>query len=87
MSGVDAPGVRLMVSVVDCPGASDAGARPVSDRPEESELESAMLFRATLPTLVIVMVSLTETPGVVLTDVGLADTVTASISGTVNVSV
>ena len=57
------------------------------DRPEESELESTMFVSATLPTFLIVMVSLTEAPGVVLTDIGLADTVTASISGTVNVSV
>ena len=46
-----------------------------------------MSFSVTLPTFVIVIVSVTGAPGVVFTAAGLALTVTASIAGTVNVSV
>ena len=48
---------------------------------------SVILFSGTLPALVSVIVSLTATPGVVFTAVGLLEGVTWSIAGTVNVSV
>ena len=48
---------------------------------------SATLFSATLPALVIVIVSVTPTPGIVFTAAGLLVSVTASIAGIVNVTV
>ena len=45
LSGVEASGVSVMVSVVDCPTASETGASPVSVRPEGSVSVSVMLSR------------------------------------------
>ena len=87
LSGVDASGVSVIVSVVDCPTASETGASPVSVKPDDSVSANVMLFSATLPAFVIVIVSSTPSPGIVLTAVGPAVTVTASMLGTVNVSV
>ena len=65
-------GVKVIVSVVVCPTASvGIGARPVSVRPEGSVSVRAMLFSVTLPTFVIVSMSVTGLPGIVLRPSGL----------------
>ena len=80
-SGVEASGVRVIVSVVDCPPPATPGPARSSVKPEGSVSVRAMLLSATLPTFVIVSVSVTGLPGIVFTVVGPAVTVTASIVG------
>ena len=87
LSGVEASGVSVTVSVIDWPRAKVVGVKPVRVRPLVVVPDSATLVSATLPALVIVIVSVTATPGIVFTAVGVAVTVTASMTGTVNVTV
>ena len=88
LSGVEASGVSVIVSVVDWPTpARRSGARPVSVSPMAAWRSREMLSSGTLPTFVIVIVSVTRRRGWCSRPSGWLVTVTASIAGTVNVSV
>lgn len=86
LSGVEEAGVSVTVSVRVCPTASVSGVKALAERPVWSVSVSATVS-GTFPTLENVSVSATPVPGVVPSDVGLPVTVTASIAGTVNVTV
>ena len=88
LSGVETSGTSVTVSLADWPGASEEiGARPLIVSPLASVAVRSMLSSSTLPKLVIVIVSVTGTPGVAFSVVGVLGTLTASIAGTVKVSV
>ena len=87
-NGVEAAGVSMTVSVVDWPTARFTGVKPVRVRPLGVVAESETLLSATLPTLVIVIVSASgRRPGSCSPPSGCWSAVTASIAGTVNVTV
>src|SRR5262249_47495084 len=85
-SGTDESGVIMTVSVVDSPGPSDTVLSPVTFRPVEAAAVS-VIDSGSLPTLLIEIVSLAATPGTAFNAAGLLASATASIAGTVNVSV
>ena len=87
LSGVEASGVRVTVSVMDWPTASETGVKARERQSRRARRRQGDVVLGTLPTLVIVSVSVTPAPGVVLTLVGLPVMVTASIAGTVKVTV
>ncbi len=86
LSGVGALGVSVIVSVVNWPIGSVTEVNGLAASPDGKVVASETVS-GTLPALVSVIVSTTEVPGVVLTDEGSLVMVTASILGTVNVTV
>jgi hypothetical protein len=85
-NGVDASGVSVIVSVVDCPGVSVTGLGPATVSPLDVDADSVTLS-AWFPTLLIFSAVKPATPGVVFTIAGLLVNATASTAGIVNVSV
>jgi hypothetical protein len=85
-SGVEAEGVRVSVSVVDCPTASAIGARPLTVRPGEGKAVIVKLLSGRFPVSVSSIVSVLPVPGMVLESSGWIAIATASTAGTVNVS-
>src|SRR6185312_4423157 len=86
LSGAEAPGVRVSVSVCDAPGASVIGERLPAVRPLGVAAVSVTVS-GTFPLFWTVSVAVAATPGELLKDVGVLDSATASIAGMVNVSV
>src|SRR5262245_34463409 len=86
LSGAVAIGVRDTICVVDWPTASVTLPRPLIPSPFDAE-DDRLTVSDTLPTFVNISVTPTATPGVVLTAAGSPAIVTASIAGTVKVTI
>ena len=87
-SGVEASGVSVIVSVVDWPTASETGARPVSVRPDGERVgQRDVVLRHVADVGERDRVGDRDARAWCSRPSGLLVTVTASIAGTVNVSV